>query len=698
MGEHRIPGPLSPYAGGFEGELARLGFTPWSARHQMRLVADLSSWLADAGLDVAGLADAVAGQYAAVRRTAGMKYRTPEAFRPLLGYLRRLGVSPEPAPAVPATPAESLLEEFGAWLLSERGVTHAVARGYRDLVRPFAEQHAAGGLAGLSALTAGDVTAFLTAQSRRLAPKTAQRTATALRSLLRFCHLRGLAPGRLDQAVPTVANRRPGLPRPLEPGQVGAMLDACDPGTAAGRRDLAMLTLMARMGLRAGEVAGLRLDDISWRSGEITVRGKGGRLDRLPLTADAGAGDRCLASRRASRRSAGPGRVHAADGPAAGPDRGRRHHGRGRRGRPGRAGHGARAPAAAQRGDRDPRQRRFPGRDRPGPPAPAAGDHRNLCEGRHRGAAVPRAPVAGSSVVTGMGQALDGYLDLRRGLGFKLARDEKLLRQFIAWAEGRGASTVTAADALAWAVLPGRDASRWQRMRLSVVRGFARYLATLDPDAEIPPSRVLPAGRRRAVPFLYSAADVTALMTQARHLRTRLRPATIATLTGLLAVTGMRIGEAIALDDADFDPARQLLLIRNAKFGRDRLLPLHPSAAAAVQDYRNLRDQAFPRPVSEALLASRTGTRLRHENVSVTFARLARQAGLASRPGGARPRIHDVRHSFAVATLLDWLRDGGSVAERLPLLSAYLGHADPADTYWYYSDSRVIPIPAPLPA
>jgi integrase/recombinase XerD len=288
MGEHRIPGPLSPCAGGFEGELARLGFTPRSARYQVRLAADLSGWLADAGLDTAGLTDAVVGEYAAVRRAEGMKYRTPAAFRPLLGYLRRLGVSPGPAPAVPATPAEALLEEFRAWLLSERGVTPAVARGYRDLVRPFAERHAAGGLAGLNALTAGDVTAFLTAQARRLAPKTAQRAATALRSLLRFCHLRGLAPGHLGQAVPTVANRRPGLPRPLEPGQVRAMMDACDPATAAGRRDLAMLTLMARMGLRAAEVAGLRLDDITWRSGEITVRGKGGRLDRLPLTADAG--------------------------------------------------------------------------------------------------------------------------------------------------------------------------------------------------------------------------------------------------------------------------------------------------------------------------------------------------------------------------------------------------------------------------
>jgi len=289
--------------------------------------------------------------------------------------------------------------------------------------------------------------------------------------------------------------------------------------------------------------------------------------------------------------------------------------------------------------------------------------------------------------MTGMSQALDGYLDLRRGLGFKLAREEKLLRQYIAWAEDRGAVTVTADDALAWAVLPGRDASRWQRMRLSAVRGFARYLATLDPAAEIPPSGVLPAGRGRAVPYLYSDADITTLMAQARQLRTPLRPATFATLTGLLAVSGIRIGEALALDDSDFDPERQLLLVRNAKFGRDRLLPLHPSAATAIQDYRDFRDQVFPRPASEALLVSSTGTRLRHDNVSVTFTRMVRQAGLAPRPGGARPRIHDARHSFAVAALLGWLRDGVSVAERLPLLSAYLGHADPSDTFWYLQAS-----------
>jgi len=285
----RVAGPLAPYAEGLAGELGRLGFTPGSARLQLQVAAHLSRWLAGAGLDGAALTGPVADRFLAARRAAGYTaYLTPKALCPLLGYLRYLGVAPEPGRAEPATAVEALLEAYRAWLLGERGVQPAVARGYLDLVRPFTERHAAAGGAGLRALTAGDVTAFLTARSRRLAPKTAQRLATALQSLLRFWHLQGLIGGPLDRAVPKVANRRPALPRPLEPGQVQAMLDSCDRAAAAGRRDLAMLTLMARMGLRAGEVAGLRVDDISWRAGEITVRGKGGRRDQLPLPADAG--------------------------------------------------------------------------------------------------------------------------------------------------------------------------------------------------------------------------------------------------------------------------------------------------------------------------------------------------------------------------------------------------------------------------
>jgi integrase/recombinase XerD len=290
-------------------------------------------------------------------------------------------------------------------------------------------------------------------------------------------------------------------------------------------------------------------------------------------------------------------------------------------------------------------------------------------------------------VVTGLREALAGYLDLRRGLGFKLERDAKLLDQFIAYLEQREASTVTVADALAWATLPAGASPGWLRMRITVVRGFAAYLATLDPVTEVPPASLLPGGTHRAVPYLYSAADIAALLAQAEQLKTPLRRATIKTLIGLLTVTGMRRGEAIALDDEDFDARRGLLLVRHAKLGKHRLLPLHPTTVTAVQDYRRLRDQRFPRPVSEALLVSSAGTRLLHYNVSLTFTTLARRAGLAGRSGGCRPRPHDLRHSFAVATLLDWCRDGGDIATRMPLLSAYLGHADPAGTYWYLQAS-----------
>ena len=285
----RFTGPLAPYARGMADELARLGFTDVSARCQLGLAAHLSRWLAAAGLGTAALTVSMAEAYLSARRAAGYTaYLTPKALTPLLGYLRGLGVAPEAEITAPAAPAEIALERYRCYLLAERGLQAGVARGYVDSVRPFVARWAGAGSADLPQLTAGEVTAFLTGQSRRLAPKTAQRLVTALRSLLRFWHLQGLISGPLDQAVPQIANRRPGLPRPLEPGQVQALLASCDQETAAGRRDLAMLTMMARMGLRAGEVAGLRLDDIDWRLGNLTVRGKGNRRDQLPLPADAG--------------------------------------------------------------------------------------------------------------------------------------------------------------------------------------------------------------------------------------------------------------------------------------------------------------------------------------------------------------------------------------------------------------------------
>jgi len=285
----RLTGPLAPHATGLAGELARLGFTEMSARGQLGLAAHLSRWLAAAGLGTMALTAPVAEEYLAARRAAGYTaYLTPKALVPLLGYLRGLGVVPEAEIAVPTTQAEVLLERYRCYLLAERGLREKVARGYVDSVRPFVASCTAAGSPDLGWVTVSDVTTFLTGESRRLAPKTAQRLATSLRSLLRFWHVEGLISGPLDRAVPKVANRRPGLPRPLDPAQVQALLASCDRGTAGGRRDLAMMTLLARMGLRAGEVAGLRLDDIDWRRGEITIAGKGNRRDQLPLPADAG--------------------------------------------------------------------------------------------------------------------------------------------------------------------------------------------------------------------------------------------------------------------------------------------------------------------------------------------------------------------------------------------------------------------------
>lgn len=285
----RLAGPLAPYAEGFAGELARLGFTRGSAQKQLLLAAHLGRWLRDAGVGTSELDVRVVDGFLAARRAGGYsEFITPRALAPLLEYLRRLGVAPSCQAPEPGSRAQELLERYRRWLLAERGLQVKVARGYVDSVRPFVTAHAGSSDAGLRDLTAGDVTAFMTAESRRLAPKTVQRLATALRSLLRFWHLEGLTAGPLGQVVPRVANRRPGLPRPLEERQVAALLASCDRAAAAGRRDLAMLTLMARMGLRAGEVAALRLDDVDWRAGEITIAGKGNRRDRLPLPADAG--------------------------------------------------------------------------------------------------------------------------------------------------------------------------------------------------------------------------------------------------------------------------------------------------------------------------------------------------------------------------------------------------------------------------
>lgn len=283
--------------------------------------------------------------------------------------------------------------------------------------------------------------------------------------------------------------------------------------------------------------------------------------------------------------------------------------------------------------------------------------------------------------------AVADYLSLRRALGYRLERPEKLLMQFVDYLQSCGQDTVTVASAVDWARLPAGGAPNWWGYRLSVVRGFATYLHALDPAHEVPAAQLLPQRPQRATPYLYSDADIAALMAAAGSLSTPLRRATLATVIGLLAVTGMRVGEAIALDRADLDLADGRLLVRYGKFGKTRQLTLHPTTSAALTGYQRLRDRAAPRTGTAAFFVSAAGTRLRYCNVHHTFHRLTTIAGLTPRSTSCRPRIHDLRHSFAVRAMIEAYAAGQDGQAQLTLLSTWLGHVDPANTYWYLSAS-----------
>jgi integrase/recombinase XerD len=287
--------------------------------------------------------------------------------------------------------------------------------------------------------------------------------------------------------------------------------------------------------------------------------------------------------------------------------------------------------------------------------------------------------------MTGIRQAISDYLAVRRALGCKLEDHGWLLADFASFLEAAGARTVTTGLALEWATLPEEALPSWHAARLRVVRGFARHLQALDPATEVPPAGLLAGRNRRAVPYLYSDAEVAALMAATASLRPALHAATHNTLIGVLSTTGMRLGEAIRLDRSDLDAPERTLTIRDSKFAKSRQIPLHPSTLAALTGYAQLRDQHFPQPKTPALLVSTAGTRLISQGIHYVFARLVRQAALQPRSPECRPRLHDFRHSLAVNTLLTWYRQGLDVQARLPMLSTMLGHSSPANTYWYLS-------------
>ena len=280
-------------------------------------------------------------------------------------------------------------------------------------------------------------------------------------------------------------------------------------------------------------------------------------------------------------------------------------------------------------------------------------------------------------------KALDDYLAIRRSVGFKLRNTEYLLRDYVAHLDQQGATTITTASALSWAKRPTNvDPHHWGE-RLTAVRGFAKYLHTMDAAVEVPPAGLLVTQRRRTAPYLYTEHDVAGLITAAGWLRPAFRAATYRTLVGLLAVSGMRVGELIRLDDCDLNWGDGLLIVRSSKFGRSREVVLHKTTIEALQAYE--RERARLRPAPSAFFVSTVGTRLIYTCVQRTFRHLVQVANIGVGATGRPPRLHDLRHTFAVNTVVDWYRAGVDLEGQLYRLSTYLGHVDPKDTYWYMS-------------
>jgi integrase/recombinase XerD len=288
--------------------------------------------------------------------------------------------------------------------------------------------------------------------------------------------------------------------------------------------------------------------------------------------------------------------------------------------------------------------------------------------------------------MTDLKAAAHDYLTVRRQLGFELKQPGRTLEDFVEFMQRGGVEHVTTELALMWATSVQAHPHRWRR-RLGVVRGFARYLSTIDPATEIPPEDLLPAALPRVAPYLYSPGEIQALMSAARALSPQLRAATIETVIGVLAVTGLRPGEALGLDRADVDLADGALHVRAAKQNKHREVPLHDTTTIALRKYSRLRDRHQPVPSSPAFFVSPQGSRLTAGAFHATFAKLIGQIGLEGAGERTRPRAHDIRHSFAVRTLIGWYQAGENVDAKLPLLSTFLGHVDPASTYWYLQAS-----------
>lgn len=291
--------------------------------------------------------------------------------------------------------------------------------------------------------------------------------------------------------------------------------------------------------------------------------------------------------------------------------------------------------------------------------------------------------------MSALSEALKKYLALRRGLGSELRRPGAYLRRFVEFLDHEGATVITTKLALRWATAPADATPATWASRLADVRRFATWQSATDPRTEVPPRGLLPGRYSRRPPYIYSDDEVERIVREAARLPSLLglRAHTYATLFGLLAATGLRLGEALALDRDDVDLRAGVLAVRRAKFGKSRFVPVHESARTALRRHAQQRDLLLPRPASPAFLLSERGTRITQCSARYNFVVVSRAIGLRPPARGNHhgygPRLHDMRHRLAAMTLVRWYREGRDVECELPKLSTYLGHVHVADTYWY---------------
>jgi integrase len=286
--------------------------------------------------------------------------------------------------------------------------------------------------------------------------------------------------------------------------------------------------------------------------------------------------------------------------------------------------------------------------------------------------------------------AISDYLALRRALGNKLAGYEDRLEQFVSFLENKGASHITAHLALQWAQHPANATMKTWNRNLAIVRGFAQYASATDPRTQVPPTDLLPFDACRAKPYIYSEAEILTLMEAARAIRSPygLRGQTYYCIIGLLAVAGLRISEALKLRREDVDLDAGLLTIIESKFGKSRLVPIHPTTVETLAEYSRRRDVFLGKVSAPSFFVNEPNkTPLSPSPVREMFRKLSRQVGIRGPQDRRGPRLHDIRHRFAVEALLGWYRRGDDVERQLPVLSTFLGHDGIQNTYWYLSST-----------